>query len=156
MSIALKFEPGSVDATKGYILKTQEKILAGLRGGMDLAMDGLANVAAGNAPHRTGDLSANIRKSGKVTETKKVIRGTVSAKEPGKLSLGNWLELGIKEPAVNGDLMVFTPPGGDMVFTSKHKAFQIAAHPFMGPSLHEYESQIFDILDASVKESASR
>lgn len=156
MSIELRFEPGSVDNTQAYLRTQQEKILAGLRGGMDLAMDGLAAVAAGNAPFRTGDLRANIEKSPKVTETKKVIRGTVSAKEPGKLSLGNWLELGIKEPAVNGDLMVFTPPGGDTVFTSSHKAFQIAGHPFMGPSLHEYESQIFDILDASVQEATSR
>lgn len=156
MSIELKFESGSVDNVKSYITETQEKILAGIRGGMDLAMDGLANVAADDAPYRTGDLSANIRKSGKVTETKKVIRGTVSAKETGKLSLGNWLELGIHEPAVNGDLMVFTPPGGDTVFTSRHKAFQIAGHPFMGPALHQYESQIFDILDASVKEATSR
>jgi len=152
-------DEASVTGVKDYLEQTRQNIMAGIRSGMKEAMDGLSWTVAdklqGNPiVSRSGELLGHILGSPKVTETVSYIKGTVDA-ELGRKHLGLWLEAGTSVPAVQGKLFQFTTADGDSVFTHGHKAFRVAPHPFMNPSLNEYRSTILDIITQRISEGAN-
>jgi hypothetical protein len=152
-------DEASVTGVKDYLEQTRQNILAGIRSGMKEAMDGLSWTVAdklqGNPiVSRSGELLGHILGSPKVTETASYIKGSVDA-ELGKKHLGLWLEAGTNVPAVQGKLYQFTTADGNSVFTHGHKAFRVAPHPFMNPSLNEYRSTILDIITQRISEGAN-
>jgi hypothetical protein len=154
-ALALYLDPASVDQTQEYINQVRQRILAGLRAGMMEAMEGLAwNVAdklSGNPiVSRSGDLLGAVIASPHVSETAEILRGTVHA-DVGAKHVGLWLEEGTHVPAVENHIFGFSPTNGETVFTRGHKAFAVRPHPFMNPSLHEFEGRIIQILTESVE-----
>jgi hypothetical protein len=157
--IAFEVDQASVAGVTDYLEQTRKNILAGIRTGMQEAMEGLSwNVAdklQGNPiVSRSGRLLGAVLGSPKVTETETYIKGTVSSMVDGK-PRGLWLEDGISVPAVAGVLFHFTAADGKSVFTHGHAAFQIAGRPFMNPSLQEYSPTIVDMIFAKVSEATA-
>ena len=155
--ITLQVEQASVDGVKSYLERVRQRILAGVREGIQEAMEGLAGtavaqMAAAGIKSRKGDLISAIQSSPKVTEGPEYIRGTVSA-EIGMKHLGLWLEEGVHDPAVEGNLFQFTTPDGQTVFTRGHRAFDVKAHPFLNPALEQYKAPIMDIIAQHVAEA---
>jgi hypothetical protein len=155
--VTFQVEQRSVDAVESYLERTRQRILSGIRTGMQEAMEGLAFTVAdklqGNPiVSRSGELLGAILASPKVTETPQVIRGTVTA-DVGKKHLGIWLEEGTHVPAVEGHLYQFTPADGETVYTRGHRAFDVKPHPFMNPSLREFKAPIMEIIQARVAEA---
>lgn len=161
-------EEESVTGIADYLEQTRQNILAGIRRGMLEAMEGLSfNVAdklQGNPiVSRSGQLLGHVLGSPKVTETQTYIKGSVDAEvgEIGpkgqRLHIGLWMEEGTNVPATvgtsKGKLYQFTAADGASVFTHGHKAFKVAPHPFMNPSLQEYRPTILDIIAAKVGEA---
>jgi hypothetical protein len=144
--------PESVQEVEDYFKLSQEKILEGIRGGMRLAMEGLATVTAEHAPWKQGDLALAIAQSPKVRETPLVIRGSVSTDVGGK-HVGLWLEHGIKVPAVP-DFIAFDV-GSDEVFSYGHKAFDVPAHPFVNQALESYKATVLETITREVAEAVS-
>jgi hypothetical protein len=152
-------DEASVTEVTDYLEQTRQNILAGIRVGMKEAMEGLSWTVAdklqGNPiVSRSGALLGRVLASPKVTETAAYIKGTVDA-ELGKKHLGIWLEGGTDVPAVQGKLFQFTTADGTSVYTHGHKAFRVAPHPFMNPSLNEYKPTILDIIAAKISEGAN-
>lgn len=157
--LQLAIDPASVDRVEDYLRQTQQNILSGIRSGMQEAMDGLARDVAGKlrgSPivSRSGRLLGAILGSPKVTESTDTIRGTVSS-DVGKKHIGLWLEEGTHVEAVAGKLYGFTAADGNSVFTHGHRAFKVAAHPFLNPSLEDYRPTIMDIITARVGEAVN-
>jgi hypothetical protein len=149
----LYVDEASVTEVTDYLEQTRQNILAGIRVGMKEAMEGLSWTVAdklqGNPiVSRSGQLLGRILASPKVTETATYIKGTVDA-ELGAKHLGLWLEGGTDVPAVEGRLFQFTTADGTSVYTHGHKAFRVAPHPFMNPSINEYKPTILDIIEAT-------
>jgi hypothetical protein len=158
-TVELVVKPESVDEVLEHVDVVRQRILEGIRGGMKQAMEDLAyNVADklfGNPiVSRSGELATAILESPKVTETPEVIRGTVTA-DVGRKHLGIWLEEGTHVPAVDGKLYEFTEPDSGSFYTHGHVAFQVKAHPFMNPSLKEYQTTIMQIIADSVAEATA-
>jgi hypothetical protein len=142
-----------------YLEATRTRILAGIRTGMQEAMEGLAwNVAdklqGSPIVSRSGALLGAILGSPHVTETAEVIRGTVSS-DVGEKHIGLWLEEGTHVKAVEGKLFQFTAADGQSVFTHGHRAFQVKAHPFLNPSLEEYKPTIMNIIAQKIGEAVN-
>jgi hypothetical protein len=155
--INLKVDRASVDSTVAYIDQVKERILAGIRSGMQEAMEGLAGAVESKLEgdpivSRTGELASAIAKSPKVTETATIIRGTVTA-DVGLKHLGIWLEEGTHVPAVDGKLYEFTEADGDTFFARGHRAFDVKPHPFMNPALDEMKAPIMQIIADAVAEA---
>lgn len=161
-AVALVLDPASVTETTDYLEEAREKILAAVRTGMQEAMEGLAGEAvsmmsAAGIHQRTGELAENIEDSPKVTETKEVIRGTVSAERDitlgGRKSkhVGLWMEEGYHVPEVTGKLFQFTDADWDTLYSRGHRAFDVKPHPFMDPALREYETTITQIITDAVE-----
>lgn len=150
-------DESSVAGVADYLEQTRQNILAGIRQGMQQAMEGLAWTVAdklqGNPiVSRSGELLGAVLGSPKVTETPYYIKGTVSSDVGGK-HLGLWLEEGTNVKAVEGKLFHFTAADGASVFTHGHRAFQVAPHPFLNPSLDEYKPTILDIIQSRISEA---
>ena len=159
MSVDMVLDPSSVDETVDYLEQARERILQAIRDSMLEAMGGLSDEAVAEMTdvgiqNRTGEFVLELLASPKVTETKDVIRGTVST-DVGRKHIGLWLEEGIHDPDVPGHLFEFTEPGGDSSFTLGHKAFDVKAHPFLNPALEHYESTITEIISDAVEEAIS-
>lgn len=155
--LQLAVDEASVAGVTDYLEQTRQNILAGIRQGMQEAMEGLSWTVAdklqGNPiVSRSGKLLGAILGSPKVTETDTVIRGTVSS-DVGQKHLGLWLEEGFSVQAVKGTLFQFTAADGNSVFTHGHRAFKVAPHPFLNPSLEEYKPTIMDIIAAKIGEA---
>ena len=152
-------DPNSVQDVTDYLEQTRKNILTAIRVGMREGMEGLSWKVAekfdGNPiVSRSGDLLAHILASPKVTTHEGYIKGTVDA-EMGKKHVGLWLEAGINEPAVKGKLYQFTAADGTSVWTHGHKAFRVAPHPFMNPSLNEYRGTLLDLITQKIVEAAN-
>jgi hypothetical protein len=152
----------SVTGVLDYLEQTRQNIMAGIRSGMQQAMEGLAWTVADKLQgspivSRSGELLGHVLGSPKVTDTPHYIKGTVDA-ELGKKHLGLWLEAGTNVPSTigtaKGVLYQFTPADGDSVFTRGHRAFSVKPHPFMNPSLIEYKPTIIDIITQRITEAA--
>lgn len=155
--IQLQVERASVDAVQDYLERVKQRILAGIRAGMQEAMENLAGTAieqmsAAGIQSRSGALVEAIGDSPKATETTEVIRGTVSS-NVGIKNLGLWLEEGIHDPAVKGKLYQFTAPDGSTVYTRGHRAFDVKPHPFLNPALEASKQPIMDVIAARVAEA---
>lgn len=159
--IGFQVDPHSVAEIEDYLEQTKRNIFANVRKGMKESMEGLAATVAekleGNPiVSRTGELLAHVLASPKVKETQRYIRGTVDA-ELGKKHLGLWLEEGTHVPATIGTskakIYQFAPADGDSVFTHGHRAFQVQPHPFMNPSLEQFQPTILDIIANAVEEA---
>jgi hypothetical protein len=157
--IQFAIDEASVDRVEDYLEQTRQNILAGIRIGMREAMEGLSwdvadKLQGSPIVSRTGKLLGAILGSPKVSETADVIRGTVSS-DVGQKHIGLWLEEGTSVKAVEGKLFHFTTADGKSVFTHGHKAFKVAPHPFLNPSLAEYKSTIMEIISQKVGEALS-
>ena len=64
-------------------------------------------------------------------------------------------ERGASIPAVDGKLMVFQKDG-NTVFTTKHRAFELPARPFLGPSLDENRAGIIAAFQEAVNEEMAK
>lgn len=151
--MAIRLQIDSTEAVD-YVDRVRRRVLKALREGMAEAMQGLAAVAAANAPKKSGSLAAAILRSPKVTSTSKVIRGSVSG-DVGAKHVALWQEQGINVPAVTNKLMVFVGSDGTPVFTRSHKAFRVAGRPFMNPALDTYQGQIIETLQKRMEEAAA-
>lgn len=155
--ITLVLEQSSVDGVSAYLDRVKQRVLAGVRVGMQESMQELAGqtveqmVIAG-VVSRKGELLTAIESSPKVTETAKVIRGTVSA-DIGKKHIGLWLQEGTHVKAVKGNLYGFMGADGGTVFTRGHKAFDVRPHPILNPALDVMRAAIFDNLQKHMDEA---
>lgn len=156
-------ETGSEDQVADYLERTRQNILTGIRQGMQEAMEGLAWTVAdklqGNPiVSRSGKLLGAILGSPEVTVTPNYIKGTVDS-DVGKKHRGLWLEMGTDVPATihtpKGKLYQFTTADGKSVFTHGHRAFKVAPHPFLNPSLEEYKPTILDLISARITEAVN-
>jgi HK97 gp10 family phage protein len=129
-----------------HIEEVKFRAIEAIQLGTQEAMDDLAAAASGNAAVRTGRLRAAILGSPKVTTTKNFISGTVSGGDYGNARhVTSYLEFGTSVPEVIAKkLMVFVAPDGHLVFTKKHKAFQVAARPFMNPTLQSRKAAMIE------------
>lgn len=159
MNLGLQVDPRSVAQIEDYLEQTKRNIFANVRTGMKESMEGLATTVASKLQgnpivSRTGELLAHVLASPTVKETQRYIRGTVDA-ELGKKHLGLWLEEGTQVPATigtsKGVLYQFAPADGDSVYTHGHRAFQVQPHPFMNPSLEQYQPTILDLITAKIQ-----
>lgn len=160
--IALSVDPRSVAQVEDYLAQTKRNIFAKVRTGMKEAMEGLAWTVADKLQgspivSRSGELLGHVLASPKVTETQRYIRGSVDA-ELGNKHLGLWLEEGTHVPATigtsNAKIYQFTRADGNSFFTHGHRAFQVAPHPFMNPSIEQYQPTILDLIAAKLQEGA--
>ena len=151
--VDFEVKPESVAEVTDYLEQVRQNILGGIVVGMQEAMESLAETAAAKfeslTATRTGDVLAAILNSPKVSETSEVVRGTVSA-DVGKQHFGIWFDYGTSHQAVDGKLYHFTDADGKSIFTHGHAAFQVAARPFMNPSLQEQKGQIMELISNRV------
>jgi len=152
-------ETGSEDRYEDYLERARQNILAGIRQGMQEAMEGLAWTVAdklqGNPiVSRSGKLLGKILGSPTVVEKPAYIKGTVDS-DVGKKHQGLWLEKGTEVKAVEGKLFHFTTADGQSVFTHGHRAFRVAPHPFLNPSLEEYRPTILDLISMRITEAVN-
>jgi hypothetical protein len=157
LSVELVLDPSSVSETVDYLEQARERILQAIRDSMLEAMGGLSDAAVAEMTdvgikQRTGEFTLELLSSPKVSETKDIIRGTVST-DVGAKHVGLWLEEGIHDPDVPGHLFEFTEPDGDSAFTLGHKAFDVKPHPFLNPALEHYASTIEEIISDAVDEA---
>lgn len=155
--IEFQVDEASVERVDASLERSRLDILKAIRGGVMESMEGLARVVAGKLfgdpiQSRTGALLAAVLSSPRVTETRDVIRGTVSA-DVGAKHLGLWFEEGTHVKAVEGNLFQFTAADGASVFTHGHAAFQVAPHPIMNPSLVEYRPTILATIESRISEA---
>jgi hypothetical protein len=163
VSIQLVLDPASVTKTTEYVAQEQESILLAVRAGMQEAMQRLAwqvidRMQGEPITSRSGALLGAILDSPKVTETAETIRGTVSS-DVGAKHVGLWLEEGTHVPEVQNSLFEFTEPDAQTLYTRGHRAFDVKPHPFLNPTLREYETTITQIItdavDAAMNEAAA-
>ena len=161
-----KVDQKSVDATVDYMETVKQRILAAVRTGMAegmelLAANTVAEMAAAGIQNRTGALAANILSSPRVTEDSNVIRGRVTAMSEVKAkgggmylsNLGNILDIGAIEPAVESPMHQIAEPDGGTFWARGHVAFDIKPHPFFRRAVEVSESPIMDIIRARVAEA---
>lgn len=162
--ISLVLEQSSVDGVSAYLERVKQRVLAGVRVGMqesmqELAGETVAQMGVAGIVSRTGELVATIQSSPKVTETPEILRGTVSADVQnsiwgGKVKhFGIWFEEGTHVKAVKGNLYGFTAAGGKTVFTRGHKAFDVRPHPILNPALEQMRAAIFANLQKHMDEA---
>ena len=157
MSVNLMLDPASVDETTAYLREAPAKILTAVRGGMLEAMKGLAQAAeeeffAAGLKRRSGALLEAIEGSPKVTVSGDLVRGTV-ATDVGRKHVGLWLEEGIHDPAVAGNLYEFTEPDAGTIYTRGHRAFDVKPHAFLNPALQQSEGFIVETLQQAINEA---
>jgi hypothetical protein len=155
--LAFEVDQASVTEVTDYLEQTRQNILAGIRQGMQEAMEGLSWTVADKLQgspivSRSGKLLGRVLASPTVTATPHYIKGTVDA-ELGLAHLGLWLEAGTNVPAIPGKLFQFVPADGASVFTHGHAAFQVKAHPFMNVSLNQYKPTLLDIITGRIAEA---
>jgi hypothetical protein len=163
--IELKVDPASITNTVDYLEAVRKNIFAGVRAGMEEAMEGLAGVAvaemgASGIQSRTGELAANILKSPRIFENASVITGRVSARGKMKLKgrtfegfLGAALDQGFHVKAVEGSLLQFSPPGEGTLYSRGHVAFDVKPHPFLKAAADSFAPTLLDIITARVNEA---
>ena len=152
--IALEVDPQSVEAVDEYFEATRQRILTGIREGMQEAMEGLAALVAqkvaGSPIHsRTGKLLAAILGGVHVRSNANAIVGEVRPDTHDGRNLALWLEKGVNEPGVVGKLMRFVADGA-LRFAYSHRAFRIEGRPFMNPSLEEDKTTIMEIIERRI------
>lgn len=158
--IDLELDPRSVDSTIDYVDQMRQRILQGVRVGMNDAMQALAwnvvdKLQGSPIQSRSGKLMGGILGSPRVTENADYVRGSVAGRSSDGKPIGLWLEEGTHVPAVEGKLFAFTTPDGNTVFTRGHRAFDVKPHPFLNSSLDAMRQPIMDIIAARVREATA-
>ncbi|MDP9039836.1 MAG: hypothetical protein M3O02_11290 [Acidobacteriota bacterium] len=147
----------SVAEVDAYLEGMRQRVFAGVRTGMQEAMEGLAYTVVdklqGNPiVSRSGRLLGAILGGIKVRENAAAIKGTVSTDTHDGRNLGQWLEDGHDEPAVVGKLHFFAADGVER-WIHGHRAFHVDGKPFLNPSLQEYEPTIMAIINQKVADA---
>ena len=163
--VGFEVDPASAAEVDDYLYGVRDRILNGIRGGMQEAMELLAGTAADNVQSLTsqtrqgpGGLVAALLQSPRVWENATAIGGFVSGYVPNKGDVALWLERGTSVPALqgaNGKLYGFYEAGGESVFTHGHRAFKVAPHPFMSTALDQDRSMIFEIIQQRVADAVA-
>lgn len=146
--------PQAAEEVSEYLEATRKRILAGIREGMQEAMEGLASLVAekvGGSPiqSHTGKLLAAILGGVHVRSTANAVIGEVRPDTHGGRNLALWLEKGVNEPGVTGKLMRFIADGA-LRFIYSHRAFRIEAKPFMNPTLEQDKTTIMEIIQQRI------
>jgi hypothetical protein len=153
----LELDESSVDGVADYMETARQRILQAVRDGMleamkNLASDAVGQMAGAGIVEHSGQLAEAIERSPSVSETKEVIRGTVSS-DVGAKHLGLWLEEGIHDPEVPAHLYEFTEPDGSTFYTRGHRAFDVKPHPFLNRALEGAQTMIADLIQQSVDDA---
>lgn len=154
------------DGALDYLERTKQRIFAGMREGMQEAMDTLAGgavqeAAAAGVRARTGQLFSDILASPRIRETADAIRGTISTASEMtsggrkfKGYLGTAIDEGFHVRAVQArSPYEFTDADGETFFTRGHIAFDVKPHPFLRRTKEAFTQPIFDIIEARVAEA---
>lgn len=146
------FEGGSEEQVPAAFERARQVIIAALRSGMREAIKGLAQYIVTSKlsgqvlQRRSGSLAEAVEASVRVGATDDAVFGSINPKPKRMPNEGLWQEFGTHHAAITDKLRVFAAPGGQIVFTQKTKAFDIAPRPFENPSLHEQEQQIVNTI----------
>lgn len=152
------FDNGTEQSVPAAFDRARERLRDAIRSGMRAAMQELAEyvvsskLSGGVLQRRTGSLINAVERSVRVKATEEFVAGSINAKPASMPNEGLWQEFGTKHPAITSGLRVFAGKDGGIVFTQGIKAFQISPRPFMNPSLHEREGNIFETIRAKVRE----
>lgn len=152
--VAFEVDPQSVSEVDAYFEHTRDRILEGIREGMQEAMEGLAWLVVdklGGSPihSRSGKLLGAVLGGIHVRSNASSIVGEVRPDTHDGRNLALWLEKGINEPGVAGKLMRFFADGA-MRFAMSHKAFHVEEKPFMNPSLNQDKTTIMEIIERRI------
>lgn len=127
-----------------------EQIVKAAQEGMYEGMTGFAKLVASRVHSRTGDLARAIENSARIRDNGTQVTGTISPRNSKGLPIGLWIEEGISEPATD-KLLAFAGAGRGEGFSRGHKAFKIPAHPFINPSMDEFQGEIIEKIRAQIE-----
>ena len=145
-----------------YMESLRGRILLAIREQMGVEMEELAQTVGeklhGNpVQSRTGNLLSKVLTSPKVYESPGAISGTVTAQDGAK-NVGLWLEKGISVPALTppkARVFSFFGFNDQLKYSLGHRAFKVAPHAFMIPSLQEREPAILENIRQKVADAVA-
>ena len=145
----------SMDAISNHIEDVKQSVLVGIRLGMHDGIRALARAEAEAASghSRTGLLERILSRAGRVIETQDLITAVYRPRSPGKQP-HYWLEYGVKNPAVSGELMQMNI-GGQVIYRMSRKAFETPGQPFFFATGENFRARFFEIVSERIGQAMS-
>jgi hypothetical protein len=150
MPSPLQFSIKDRDKAESVLADLPRRMVQAIQTGMYEGISGFAELVASRVHSRTGELATAIAKSARIRDSGTQVTGTIQVRNRKGLPIGLWIEQGTRVPAIQ-KLIAFAGAGRGEGFAHGHKAFKVPAHPFINPSMQEYEHTILEKIRAQLE-----